>query len=133
MTEAVERSVAEADVERWLSAKRVRASKRKDAEDQIEALIEAVVWGQMIVNEDDQLVQTLDFPIEAEIRTTNLTYKNRVSVSEMNSKLKGVKSGDVDDRVLRVISAITGKPAGVIGRLDTSDYSVAQSVAIFFL
>jgi len=129
----VDKETATADVEKWLDAKRVRAGKRESNKDTIETLIEAVQYGQLVVNEDCTLTHLLDAPIAGDTALTELTYKLRLTVSETHSKMKGVKAGDVDGRVIALVSALCSKPAAIIGKLDTADYSVSQNVALFFL
>ena len=133
MSKVVDLETAKKEVEKWLDFKRVRDSKRKSNADTIEALAEAVSEGQLVLNEDHTLTHNLDVPTEGEVPVTQLTYKPRLTVQDTHSKMKGVKANDVDGRIIALVSALCGKPTGIIGRLDTADYSVSQNVALFFL
>ncbi len=54
-------------------------------------------------------------------------------MSTIHSHLQGVKPSDADGRVGAYIAALTSTPKAVINCLDTEDYGIAQSIAIFFL
>ena len=48
-------------------------------------------------------------------------------------KLEGVKTSDLDNRIVAFVSALTLQPKAIIESLDTEDYDVCQGIAIFFL
>lgn len=130
----VDYETAEADVDSWLDHKRVKPRKRESNKEAIEELIDSVMYGQLKIDSDTlNITQVLDFPIGEEGSIKEIIHKPRVHVSAVNSKLKGVKAGDVDGRLLAYTSALTGKPVGVLGKLDTGDNAVAQNIAVFFL
>ena len=133
MEKVVDLETARVEVEKWLDFKRVRESKREANKETIDALVEAVSEGQLVVNEDHSLTHTLDVPTGGETALTSLTYKPRLTVQDTHSKMKGVKANDVDGRIIALVSALCGKPASLEGKLDTSDYSISQNVALFFL
>ena len=54
-------------------------------------------------------------------------------VRGINAKMKGVKSGDSDGRIVGYIAALTDQPSGIITSLDTEDNSLAQQIVAFFL
>ena len=131
--EKIDFETAKADVDKWLDHKKVRDNKREANEDAIEGLVDAVVYGQLVLEKDFSWTMNLDHPIEGDVPMEKLTFKPRLRVSETHSKLKGVKSGDADGRVMALIAALTGKPFAIIGKLDTSDYAVSQNIAVFFI
>jgi len=133
--EKVSEDQARAEVNAWLDAKRVKPPKREAHSDAIDDLVYAMVYGQLTLDsETNEFNQKLDVPIEGEgASTTDLKYKFRLRVNETHSKMKGVKANDPDGRVMALVAALTGKPRAIIGKLDTGDYSVAQSIALFFL
>lgn len=137
MKEVVNQEQARKEIDAWLDHKRVKPNKREENKSSIESLIDAVVYGALKVDEKTlELTHVLDFPItddEGNPATTELKYKPRITVAEQRSKLKGVKSDDADGRVVALVAAISGRSAGIINKLDMNDYSVAQSVAVFFL
>jgi hypothetical protein len=129
----VSREVAEADVQRWLEAKRIRQSKKTLLADNVEALVESVMEGFITIDESCNLTQILRFPVGLNENVKQLSFKTRLQVLEVSPFLKKVEQGDGDGRVLAYILAATEQPLGIIQSLDTEDLGVAQSVAVFFL
>jgi hypothetical protein len=129
----ISREIAEKEVLTWLDFKKVSEKKREGYKDAIETLNDAVCEGKMIVEADHSLKQILLWPTEGESPMKELTYKPRLKVHEIHSKLDQVKGTSGDARIMAYVSALTTVPMAVIKQLDSEDYNVAQSVAIFFL
>jgi len=125
--------VAKVEVEKWLSYKKINERKRIDKKDSIEALINAVCDGDLILNSDFTFTQKLKFPIDGDEQTMELKYKPRIPIKEIHSKLNGVKSDNLGGMISAYISALTGFPSATIGVLDSEDYAVGQAIAIFFI
>lgn len=133
MSNKVSREVAVKDITEWLDVKKIKDAKRDSNKDSVDALIDAIECGVLVKNDDNTLVQELDFPTEGDEPVTHLTFKPRLRVREVRAKTKNVKPSDIDGRLVAIISALTDQPSGVINALETNDYSVAQSIAVFFL
>lgn len=134
MEEFIDESVAQEEVNAWLDHKRIKPRKRKANEDAIAELVDGVVYGQLTINQETFVItQHLEFPIGDEVKTSELEFKPRVRVADVNSKLKAVKAGDVDARLLAYASALTGKPVALLAKMDTIDNTLAQNIAVFFL
>ncbi len=129
----VSADVATKEIDKWLDYKHIKEKKRESFKEQIEALIDAVADGNLILNEKHELVQTLTFPLDGDLPLKELNYKPRLKVSTIHQHLNGVKSTDADGRICAYVAALTSKPKDVIKGLDTEDYSIAQAIAIFFL
>lgn len=129
----VAREVAQADVDRWLDHKKISERKRGEYADSIASMVEAVSDGAIVVDENCQLIQTLKFPIGSEMTITRLTWKPRLNVGLVQNHLQGVRPADVDGRLVAFMAALTGQAKEIIRSLDTEDYSIGQSIAIFFL
>jgi hypothetical protein len=131
----VNEQVAKQEVEQWLDAKKIPTQRRKEYEDGIETLISAVCEGTLSLDsETHHWKHKLSFPIGSEVEITELDYKPRLTVKEMRRKTKALKSAiDVDGRLVAIISALTDQPTGVIDSLESSDYSTAKAIALFFL
>jgi hypothetical protein len=54
-------------------------------------------------------------------------------VAELNAKLKGVNATDADARVMAYIAAATDQNTGLLSKMYTDDYSVCQSIIMYFL
>ena len=134
--EKVSRKVAELEVKKWLDYKKVKEKKRENLQDQIDVMIDAIIDGSLVLDQDFKFTHQLSFPIEnanGEVTVKSLTYKPRLSVKEINAKMKGVKSNDPDARVVGYVAALTDHPRAVLTDLDTEDNSLAQAFALFFL
>ena len=135
-TEKVTRKVAESEVNKWLDYKKVKDKKRENLQDQIDVMVDAIIDGSLVLDQDFKFTHTLSFPIEnakGEVSIRSLTYKPRLSVKEINSRMKGVKANDADARVVGYIAALTDQPAAVLTSLETEDNSLSQAFATFFL
>lgn len=132
----IAREVAEQEVQDWLDFKKVNARKRQNYKENIETLVDSIVVGILTLNDDKSFVQKLNFPLGEEGKEatiTTLTYKPRIKVQTVQVCLQGIKPADADGRVCGYISALTGTDRNIIKQLDTEDYSIGESIAIFFL
>ncbi|HXP49324.1 MAG TPA: hypothetical protein VN922_05185, partial [Bacteroidia bacterium] len=98
----------------------------------IDILVDAMVEGWLTLGDDSVFTQKLKFPLTGELKMDSLTYKNRLTLSETQTYLQNVKTGDGDGRLLAYVCSLTSKGKAVLKNLDTEDYSVAQSIAVFF-
>jgi hypothetical protein len=124
------------EFERWLDFKKVKTKKRDGNKDQQESIIEAIVDGDIRIDEKCNIIYKLLQPITddgGEVFLAELTFKPRLKVHEFNSKMKGVKANDVDGRLVAYVSALTGQNSGVIRKLDVDDYSICQNIIMYFL
>lgn len=128
----VNRETAVEELNKWLDAKRITGNKRKSNEEIEEELIDAIEDGWLVLNDDFTFTQRLKFPIQGTTEINELKHAFRVKVGELNAKLRGVKTDDIVGRVLTYVSVLTDQPKGIIGALDTADYSVASSIATYF-
>lgn len=133
MAELVSREVAQSEFDKWADHKKISAKKREQQKDSIEAIVDAIVEGTLVLKEDNTLVHTLKFPTEGEAPIKTLEYKPRLKMDIVHAHLQNVKSNDADGRVAAYIAALTTKSKTIIKALDTEDYSIAQSIAVFFL
>lgn len=126
--------VAEQDIKRWLNARKTSDKKIESMESAIKEMTNFVMEGKLIVNDDDTLKQVLDFPIGDEAIITELKFKNRISVGDIQKRMTGnnVKSGDIDGRLMVYASALTGQSFATIAKMDSSDYTITSTVASFF-
>jgi hypothetical protein len=133
MAKVLTKEMAIADVNRWLDYKKIGDKKRSEKQDHIEALVEAVSEGDLIVEENCTITQKLKFPTEGGLSVSEFVYKPRVSAETVIVHMNGVKPTDIDNRIVANIAALTSQPKAIIKKLDTEDLSIAQSIVIFFL
>lgn len=132
MENVISKEMAIAEVNRWLDSKKIGEKKRAAYEKTIEEIVSYVEDGTLILDENNMWKHKLLFPIESEKTTSELTYKNRLNVDEVTNGLKG-SDGTAQDMVKHYVVMLTGKVKGIINKLDTQDYSVCQSISVFFL
>ena len=129
--------VASAEVNGWLDYKKVSDKKRETYKDAIEALTDAVVTGRLVIDADTKAItQVLLFPItdtKGTVVTDKLVFKPRITQMELKNRMTGVKPGDGDGRIMAYAAALTDSAAGILGKLDTEDYALVQSITVFFL
>jgi hypothetical protein len=82
--------------------------------------------------ETHELEYTLDIPI-GDSKIQVLKFRPRLTVGEINKRLKGVSPKEADARVVAYVAALTGQNSGVIELLDTNDYDVCQAISVFFM
>jgi len=122
MQNKLTRELAILEVESWLNFKQIGDRKR-----------EAIMEGTLSLKEDKTFVHTLKFDTGGEIPVKVLEYSPRLKVSVVKTCLQGVAASDADGRICAYVAALTSKATGIINALDTEDYSLAQSIAVFFL
>lgn len=125
--------VAKDDITAWLDYKKIDDDEREAQAENIDKMTKAIMNGRLVVNRDSfELSQTLRFPITAD-KIEQLTYKPRIKMSEVQRRLQGVKGSDADGRVLSYIATLTGKQKPILQDMDSTDYDLAQAIAIFFI
>lgn len=130
---SVSREVAEKDVIAWLDFKKVNAKKRENYRDNIDTLIDAIVDGALILEDDKTFTHKLKFPIGEEETVSVLKYKPRVKVSTVQVCLQNVKATDADGRICGYMAALTGVDRNIIKQQDTEDYEIGRAIVLFFL
>lgn len=132
----IDAATAGIEVGKWLDYKRVKPTKRAAYSQYINELIQAVMYGDLVLQNDFSFVHKLNHPILNEktedILFDTLTYAPRLSAQKLSEALQGV---DVSDEVANSIAfgyALSGKAIGLVGRMDTVDLRVLSAIAIFF-
>lgn len=129
----VSREVAEKEIDKWLDAKKVFESDREAQKGSIETLVDAIVNGVLIIDEELVITHKLMFPAEGDKAVTEIKYKKRLMERDTRKPLTGVSPQDIDGRMVAFIQALTGESKGVIGAMDTADMRIAKSIVVFFL
>lgn len=134
----IEKELAQQEVNEWLDYKRIKPNKREASEDAIEALVEAVQYGDLSIDEDKVMTHKLIFPLtneQGEETVKELKYQPRVSTGAITQKTGAVKGKALDYNTIitAYVSALTDKPLALIERLDTEDRKISQAIVSFFL
>lgn len=133
MEKVISIEIAEGEVKKWLDYKKIGPTKQEANKDSIKAIAEAISEGVLRVTEEFEIIHTLKFPIKEEIETNELKYKPRIAVKAVHQQMVGVKADNVDARIMAYVAVLTGKAKGVLANLDSEDYSICTSIAVFFL
>jgi len=132
--ENVSLEIAQKDISSWLDSKRVSEKKRKDNERVVDTLVSAVMEGNLVWDEEQKLLkQRLQWPVGENEELKHIDFKQRITQGDISARLRNAKSDDAFAVMGVYISAITGQPIAILDKLDSSDYSIAQSVAVFFM
>lgn len=132
----VSEEVAFKEVTKWLDFKKVDEKKRGENKDNIESLAHSISMGYLTLDKDMNFIQKLKFPIEADDKTvvaSEFKYKPRLRMAEIDKKTTNIKATDPFALIGAYISALTETNTGVVKQMETEDYRVAQSIAVFFL
>lgn len=132
--ENVSLEIAQKDINAWLDSKRISEKKRKDNEKVVDNLVSAVMEGNLVWDEEQKLLkQRLQWPVGENEELKHIEFKQRITQGDISARLRTAKSDDAFAVMGVYISAITGQPIAILDKLDSSDYSIAQSVAVFFM
>jgi len=126
---------AKQEFNQWLDSKKISARKRESNEGAEEIIIDAIMDGAMVINEDKTIDLKLLFPIEqGNMNVDSLSLKHRLTVGQKNQAVKGLKPDDGDGRMLAYIAALSSQPAGIIRQMESGDdYERASAIAVYFL
>ena len=124
---------ARAEMEKWLDHLQVRKKKREDQKDTIEFLIEAFMYGDLVLNDDFTLTQKFRKPIGEKKRYSEFTYATRLDQGKIRQTVKGVKiSEDPTGYIMAYVAALVGEVKAIIDKMDSQDYKIGQNISNFF-
>lgn len=132
----VARIVATEDFERWLQYKKINDRVRQENIQFEEKIIDAIEDGILIINDDLKMEFSLQFPInndDSTVALDKLIFKPRITVQQLNVKLKPVKPGDTEGMKIAYIAALTDQNSGMIAKLFTEDSTICQAICMYFL
>jgi hypothetical protein len=130
----ISREQALKEVESWLDYKKIPHTDRAKKKEQIENLVAAIEDGRLIKEENNVWKQKLLFPITTgEKPIEELKYQPRIMQETINLRTKNVQPGDLDGRIKAYAAAITRTVDGIIGKLDSVDLSLCESIVNFFM
>jgi len=129
----IDKETAIADVDRWLDYKKIGRSKREQNKIFIDQMVEAVVDGDLVLDEDCKWTYTLKFPLENEVPVRTISFKPRVNLKDINDQLSKVKGGSGSDLMVVYAAVLSGQVKEVIRNFDTEDYNTISAIVIFFM
>jgi hypothetical protein len=122
---------AKLEFSKWAESKKLSNKILEKHDDDSEIIIDAIQEGILVLDEENNFIQTLQFPKE---KLQTLKYKNRVTKGELAASTKGIKTDDlIGNMSICYISCLTGENRNDIRTLDSVDSSLGEHIAAFFL
>lgn len=136
MAQVISKEQATKEVNQWLDLMNIPKAKRESEgpKDYINILIEAVMEGTLIFNEDETITHKLKHPL-ADGNTKELKYDFRWEAGDYQAKTKGtdVFADEIGWQVARLSLASAEKhPTSVFLKLKRQDYFIASKLTVFF-
>lgn len=131
--EALSADVASQEIEKWLDQKRISPAKRILYVHCVHRMVSAMCEGRLVLREDMVLEQTLLFPVGDKQEVKKFEFKPRVTVGELADALRGVEINDSIGRACAAVAAVTGQLKGIVAKMDPEDYSLSDSIIVFFI
>lgn len=132
--EKITEEIAVQEFERWFLSKKLSSSYRKSHYEEIEKqMIDAIMDGYLIVNDDFTLTLKLAWPLTEPNEVQELKFVHRMQTGVLQSKTAYVKDPkDQQGKLIATVAALTGQVGGIIRALDPVDFGRAGSVASYF-
>jgi hypothetical protein len=129
--------MAKEETQKWLDARRVKASKIENSKELIETIEMAFLDGFLEFDEETKVLkQKLEFPIQndkGETTVKSLEYAPRLRQIKITQATEGVSASNFNAILTAYVSAITGQAKAIIGALDTDDFATSRAIATFFM
>lgn len=132
----VSKDVASKTILKWLDFKQVDDEKREEQESSIKTMVNAVVYGNLIMDDKCNFIYNLKFPLEDEggsVVLDKLKFKPRMKTSEADDKMKNLKNPSTYEMVRCFTAALTGENMGTLKLMDSEDTRVVNAISAFFL
>jgi hypothetical protein len=130
MNKPVTKDVAVQEIEGWLEKKRIYDSQKENNKAEIELLIDAVMRGDLVLDEKGEFTHTLNWPLE-DIK--EIKYKARLNDTMLKRFLNGVKATDGEGRFMAHAQCLTNQPKAILESLDSIDKKLMTSIVVFFI
>lgn len=126
----VPEDIAKKQVEALLDQKIILPGRRAKLEMAIEAVVEGVMLGVVIIHPDGAITQKLFVSVEG-VDGGELKYAAHVPAEVIARELQSLKTYNQLAVSTAYISMYTGQPTAVINRLEPADRNIADSIAFF--
>lgn len=130
---AMTEKVAKDQLEKWLKYRRATPAQRKAYEMKLEHLVYSLMHGELVLNDDMSLEQTLIVSLGSQNPIKVLKFQPRLHLPALTEKLKGVASDNGDERILGYMAALTGTQRGILKDMCGDDHRIAEAIVLFFL
>lgn len=131
LTGGVSLEIATKEVNSWLEFKKVKQNKIEAYKESIKSLASYIADGTLTLDPTTFVfTQKLDFPVGNESQVKTLEFQPRLKTETRSINIAGAEGETI---YIGIVAALTGKPKNIIKTLDTEDFSVAQSIGVFFV
>jgi len=132
------------ELQKWLDYKKtkielvVKSNSEEEGEDNKANadIIEAIMDGSLVINEDMTMTYNLSFPIMSDRGTDELhaiTLKPRLTAYEVQQATKGITKDEPFKLFTGYIHVLSGEVRGIVNKIDSSDFSLLQKIVGYFL
>jgi hypothetical protein len=125
----VEQEAAEKEVERYLDKRKVFPKQRERLTPAFDAVVEAMMFGYLTIDEEGVITQKLIEPIGD---LTEIQYKFRVDPATINKAISALKVENLTNRLMVYIKSHSGLLEAIINKLENKDRNIADACAYFF-
>jgi lambda repressor-like predicted transcriptional regulator len=130
--------MAREEILAWLKKKGVKNRKIEAQTEHktIDALVEAIMEGELIVGDDGNLHQILSQPLDPQdAESKKLIYKPRLKLGKMRriQESMGASPKDMTAGMLAYVAAATDTPVKLLDEMDSKDWGLASTISIFFM
>lgn len=140
----VPQEMAMEEFQKWLDYKKtkVKLTMNSNSEDEAEdnkaemAIVEAIMSGDLIINDDMTMTYNLAFPVKSENGNTELssiTMKPRLTAYEVQKATKGISQDEPFKLFTGYIHVLSGEVRGLVNKIDSVDFSLLQKIVGYFL
>jgi hypothetical protein len=140
----VTQEMAMEEFQKWLDYKKTKVQlvKNTGSEEEGEeskantAIVEAIMAGELVFNEDMSMTYLLNFPVKSETGSTelhSLTLKPRLTAFEVQKATKGISKDEPFKLFTGYIHILSGEVRGLVNKIDSTDFSLLQKIVGYFL
>jgi hypothetical protein len=129
LREVMSEEAARQEVDNFLDTRMVLPKRRAALEAPIDAVVEAMTYGKVVIKEDGTITQHLFVPVAG---VDKLTYAAEVTPETINKLVSNIKVFTQTNINLEYISAYTNTIKAVISKMHPTDRNIADALAFFY-
>lgn len=141
----VPQEMAMEELQKWLDYKKTKVKLVKSDSDDVKddeavkantEIVEAIMAGDLIIDEDMNMRYKLTFPVKSEEGTSALSelkLKPRLTAYEVQKATKGINKEEPFALFIGYIHVLSGEIKGLINKIDSTDFALLQKIVGYFL
>jgi hypothetical protein len=121
------------EVNDWLDYQDITLEHRTGAfKGSVDKMVQAISSGNLIINPDKSLKQTLKHPIGSDAKVSEINYKASLIVADLTNAEDSKDESEIAG-ALKYLRALTGEINGVIEKINDKDFRLCQAIVNFFM